>query len=130
MEDPAAGGHPLDVAGAQGAAVAETVAVGHGAGEHVGDGLDPAVRVPGEPGEEVLGVVVPKVVEQEERVEVVGIAEAERAAEANAGAFDGGLRLDDTLDGSDGHDHACQLKVEGVTSQEHNTGGALGVPGG
>ena len=54
MHDAAARGHPLHVAGAERAAVAEAVAVLDGAGEHVGDGLDAAVRMPGEAGADSL----------------------------------------------------------------------------
>ena len=79
MEDAAARGHPLHVAGAEAAAVAEAVAVLDGAGEHVGDRLDAAVRMPRKPGEVVLGIVVAEVVEQQERIEVRGLAEAEGA---------------------------------------------------
>src|SRR5262249_5801592 len=62
VQDAAAGGHPLDVAGAETAAVAEAVAVRDGPGEHVGDRLDAAVRVPRKAGEIVGGRVVPEVV--------------------------------------------------------------------
>ena len=79
VEDAAAGGHPLHVAGAQRAAVAEAVAVLDRAGQHVGDGLDAAVRMPREAGPVVLGPVVAEIVEQQERVELAGVAEAEGA---------------------------------------------------
>jgi len=44
--------------------------------------------VPREPGKVILRNVVAEIVEQEERVKVGGIAEAERAAEVNACALD------------------------------------------
>ncbi len=50
VEDAAAGGHPLHVAGTERALVAQAVGVVDRAGQHVGDGLDAAVRVPGEAG--------------------------------------------------------------------------------
>ena len=56
VEDAAAGGHPLHVAGAEVAAVAEAVAVRDRAGEDVGDRLDAAMRMPREPGEVVVRV--------------------------------------------------------------------------
>ena len=93
VEDAAAGGHPLHVAGAERAAVAQAVAVLDRAGQHVGDGLDAAVRVPGEAGEVVLRALVAEIVEQQERIELGGVAEAEGAAQLDAGAFDGGLGL-------------------------------------
>ena len=103
MNDAAAGGHPLHVAGGDGAAVAHAVAVLDGAGEDVGDGLDAAMRMPGEAGQVVLRDVVAEIVEQEERIEVGGVAETERAAQMDAGAFEGGLGFDQTFDGSNGH---------------------------
>ena len=57
VHDAAAGRHPLHVAGADRAGVADAVAVVDLAGQHVGDGLDAAVRVPGEPRQVVVGVV-------------------------------------------------------------------------
>ena len=68
---PLPGGHPLHVAGAERAAVAQAVAVLDGAGEHVGDGLDAAVRMPRKAGEVVVGPVVAEIVEQQERIEFV-----------------------------------------------------------
>ena len=106
MQDAAAGRHPLHVAGAERAAVAEAVAVVDRAGEHVGDGLDAAMRMPREAGEVVVRVVVAEIVEQQERIELAGVAEPKRAAQLHARAFHGRLGLDDALHGSDGHD-AC-----------------------
>ncbi len=100
---PLPGGHPLHVAGAERAAVAEAVAVLDGAGEHVGDGLDAAVRMPRKAGEIVGRPVVAEIVEQQKRIELRGVAEAEGAAQLDAGAFDGRLRLHDAFDGADGH---------------------------
>ena len=91
VEDAAAGGHPLDVAGGHLALVAEAVAVLDFAGQDVGDGLDAAMRVPGEAGEVVGGILVAEVVEQEEGIELLGFAEAEGALELDACAFEGGL---------------------------------------
>ena len=72
---------------ADGAVIAHAVAVVDRSGKNVGDGLDAAVRMPWEACEIILGNVVAKVVEQQERIEVGGVAEAERAAQVNAGAF-------------------------------------------
>jgi NAD(P)H-hydrate repair Nnr-like enzyme with NAD(P)H-hydrate epimerase domain len=89
VEDAAAGGHPLDIAGGHFAFVAERIAVLDGTGEDVGDGLDAAVRVPGETFEVVLRVLVAEVIEEEERIEIFGFAEAEGALEADACSFEG-----------------------------------------
>ena len=100
---PLPGGHPLDVAGRDGAVVAHAVAMFDGAGEDVSDGLDAAVRVPREARQIILRDVVAEIVEQEERVEIGGVAEAERAAQMYARAFEGRLGFDEPLNGSDGH---------------------------
>ncbi len=73
------------------------------AGQHVGDGLDAAMRVPGEAGAIVVGPVVAEIVEQQERVELAGLAEAERAAQLDARTLHGGRGLDDALHRADGH---------------------------
>ena len=67
------------------------------------DRLDPAVRVPGEPGEVVLRPVVAEVVEEEERIESLGLAKAEGAVKLHPGAFRARLGRDDLADGSKGH---------------------------
>ena len=77
VQDAAARRHPLHVAGAERAPVAEAVAVLDGARQHVGDGLDAAMRMPREAGEVVVGPVVAEVVEQQERIELGRVAEAE-----------------------------------------------------
>ncbi len=68
MDDAAAGGHPLDVAGGDGAAVADAVAVLDGSGKDVGDSLDAPVRVPGKAGEIIFRHVIAKIVEQQEGI--------------------------------------------------------------
>ena len=83
----------LERAGAEIAAVAKAVAMLDGARQDVGDRLDPAVRVPGEPGQVVLGPLVAEVVEQQERVEFTGGAEPECAAQVHTCALERGLRL-------------------------------------
>jgi hypothetical protein len=103
MNDPAAGCHPLDVAAAKRAAVPETVPVLDGSGQHVGNRLDPAMGMPRESGKVLVGIVVSKVVEQQERIELGRIAEAERAAQMDAGALERWTGLRDTFDGADGH---------------------------
>ena len=103
VHDAAAGGHPLHVAGAERAAIAQRVGVLHVAGQHVGDGLDAAMRMPREAGLVLAGHVVPEIVEQQERVGLGRFTEAKGAVQVHAGALHGGLGLDDSLDGTDGH---------------------------
>src|SRR5882762_6612224 len=103
MDDAAAGGHPLDVAGGDGAAIPHAVAVLDGPGEHVGDGLDAAVRMPRKARQIILRNIVTKIVEQEERVKVRGVAEAERAAQVYARTFHRRLGFNEPLHRSNRH---------------------------
>ena len=64
----------------------------------------------GKAGEVVVRAVVAEIVEQQERIELGGVAEAEGAAQLDAGAFHGGLGLDDALHGSDGHGNLRLLR--------------------
>ena len=70
VNDPAPGRHPLHVAGRDGAVIAHAVAVIHGSGQHVGDGLDAAMRMPGETGQIIVGNIVAEIVEKEKRIEI------------------------------------------------------------
>ena len=103
MNDPAAGRHPLDIARANGPAVAETVAMFHRPGQHVGDGFNAAVRMPREPGQVVFGVIVSKIIQQQEGIELRGRAESEGAPQMDPRAFQRGFGFDDALYGSKGH---------------------------
>ena len=89
MENAAAGRHPLHVAGFEIAAVAQAVAVLDASRQHVSNGLDAAMGMPRKTRPIVVGPVVAEIVEQEERIEFAGFAEAEGAIELYAGAFDG-----------------------------------------
>ncbi len=71
------------------------------AGQHIGDGLDAAVGMPGEAGKIVRGVLVAKVVEQQERIELGRFAEAEGTLELNACAFDGWFGLENFFDSTE-----------------------------
>jgi hypothetical protein len=102
VDDAAAGGHPLHVAGAERAAVAQAVGMLDGAGEHVGDGLDAAVRMPRNP-RGSRRTVVAKSSNRQKRIELVGGAEPEGPAQTHAGALDRGGGLGDVLHGTDGH---------------------------
>ena len=59
--------HPLYVASADGAMIAQAVGVLDGAGQNVGDGLDATVRVPGKAGQIILWNVIAEIVQQQER---------------------------------------------------------------
>jgi hypothetical protein len=88
MHDAAAGGHPLHVARPEAAPVAKTVAMFDVSREHVGDRLNPPVRVPRKTGAIVFGVLVAEVVEQQKRIELRRITESERAPELDARTLD------------------------------------------
>jgi hypothetical protein len=103
VQDAAAGGHPLDVAVAQPAAIAKAVAVLDGTGEDVGDRLDTAVRMPRKTGQVIPRIVVAEIVEQQEWIEFRRVAKAEPALQPDAGAFERRFRMDDLLDRPDRH---------------------------
>ncbi len=103
MENSAPGRHPLDVAGSNRAAVSQAVAMLDGACEHIRDGLDAAMRMPWKTGQIILRLFIAKVVEQEERVEVSGVAETERTPQMNTCTFEGRLGFDETLDWPNRH---------------------------
>ena len=90
----------------------------HGAGEHIGDSFDAAVRVPRESRQIIGGPIITKIVEQQKRIGLPRIAEAEGAPQLDAGALDGGLRLHNAFDGTDGHEVGClSLGSGGRTSR-------------
>ena len=111
VQDPRPGGHPLDVAGAEGALIPQAVAMVDGACEHIGNGLDAAVRMPWEAGHIVGGLIATKVIEEQKRIGLFRVAETEGATQADTGTFDVGLGFDDAFDGTDGHDGPRSARV-------------------
>src|SRR5262249_27230177 len=106
MEDSASRRHPLDVTGAKLAAVSQAVAMIDGSSQHIGDGLDAAMGMPGEPGAIVVRPVVAKVIEQQEGIELARLAEAEGAAQLYTCSLHGGARFDNAFHRSDRHGEA------------------------
>src|SRR6516164_4744488 len=98
MNDATAGGHPLDVARADGAPVAQTVPMLDCAGEHIGNGLNAAMRMPGKAGEVIFRNVVSEIVQEQEGIEFCGVAEPESTAQTNPGAFKSRLGLNQSFD--------------------------------
>ena len=94
MDDAAAGGHPLHIAWGDYARVAEAVAVLDRAAQHIGDGLHPAVRMPGEPLHILVGIIGTEIVEEQERIILLRGTEADRTMEMDACPFDGGATLE------------------------------------
>src|SRR5882762_1876393 len=80
-----------------GAANPHAVAVLDGPGKRVGDGLDAAVRMPRKARQIIFGNIVAEIVEEKKRVEVRGVAEAERSAQMYARAFHRRLGFDEPL---------------------------------
>ncbi len=103
MDDAAAGGHPLDVTGRERTDVAKAVAVVHGTGKHVGDRFDAAMRMPRETRHVVGRFLSPEVIEQQERIKIGRVAEAEGAMQLDAGPFKCGLGGNDAGDGTNRH---------------------------
>ena len=98
MDDPAAGGHPLDVAGTDDPLVSHAVPVFDFSVQDVGDRLDPAVGVPGEPFDVIPGIVPPEIVEQQKGIELRPLVETEQPLQTDSRPFEDGLALDDLLD--------------------------------
>ena len=97
VHEAASRGHPLHAAGHEHALVAVVVAVTHATIEHVGDGLEAAVRVIGKAGDVVLGPVGAELIEHEERIKVRQLRLADDAAQLDAGAIRGRHASHDTL---------------------------------
>jgi hypothetical protein len=81
----------------------------HLAFEHIGDGLDAAMGMPGEALDVVLGDVAAEIIEQQERVGHRRIVETEGALKMHTGTFEvrhGGGLVTDWPDG-----HGSLLKI-------------------
>src|ERR1700682_3200334 len=116
MDDAAARRHPLNVAGRDGTACAHAIAVLNSPRQDIRDGFDPAMRVPREPSQIILGNVVAEIVQEKEWIEVGCIAESESAAKMHASAFERRLGLDESLNGSNGHFGLLDAKIYPVIS--------------
>src|SRR5262245_47084631 len=103
VNDPAPGGHPLNIACADDATVPHAVAVLYRSREDVRDRLDSAVGVPRETCKVIFRNVIAEVVEEQEWVEVGRIAESERAAQPHTRAFQRRLGFTESLNRSNGH---------------------------
>ena len=103
VQDARAGRHPLHIPRPERAAVAEAVAMLDAAREDVGDRLDPAVGVPGEARAVVGRAVAAEIVEEQEGVHPLGVAEAEGAVEAHARPLHRRRGMGFAGDGADRH---------------------------
>jgi len=128
MQDAAPGAHPLHVAGTDDTGITETVAMGGGAIDHVGDGFDAAVRMGGEAADGTFERVIEgEVVEEQEGIVQVACPRTERTQEAYARAFDGGLWFDDLRDCSKVVVHVGMDDVRGAGITFHVGGGCPGL---
>src|SRR5262249_13822678 len=99
VDDARAGSHPLDIAGAQRAPMAGGVLVVHLALEHVGDGLETAVRVIGRAHRFTRAVVDrPHLVQEQERIDGRDSQPREGPADDEAAALALLVCRDDLLD--------------------------------
>src|SRR5687768_16543794 len=103
MHDALAGGHPLNVPGGERSPVSQAVAMVDRSRQHIGDRFNSAMGMSRKSGPIILRTFVAEIVEEEERVEVSGIAETEGAVELYPGAFHGRLGFNDAIDGSYRH---------------------------
>src|SRR5215472_7479575 len=88
--------------------IAHAVSVFHGAGKYVSNRLDAAVRMPRKARQVVRGHVVAKIVEQQERIKFVRVAEAKRAPQVHARALNGWLGPNQLFHRTQGH--GCLLR--------------------
>ena len=71
--------------------------------EHIRDRFDAAMRMPRKAGQVVVRYVVAEIIQEQKRIEIRRVAEAEGPAQMDACAFEGWLGLDQSLDGPKGH---------------------------
>ncbi len=76
----------------------------HRARQHIGDRLDPPMRVPREPRHVVPRPVPPEIVEEQERVGLRRVLKAEGAVQMHASPFDMRFGAAGFDDGTDGHE--------------------------
>src|SRR5271169_3122348 len=69
----------------------------------LGDGLDAAVGMPGKSGKVVFRNIVAEIIEQQERVELLGVSEAKCAAQMYACTLESRFRFNEPLDRADRH---------------------------
>ena len=103
MDHAARGGHPLHAARAKIADVAEMIAMLHAAIEHVGHGLETAMRMRREARNVVAGIIGAELVEHQERIQPQARLAAEAAAQFYPRAVARRDRGNDLLQCAGGH---------------------------
>jgi hypothetical protein len=122
MDNPAACRHPLHVASRDCALVPHAVAVLDLSRQHISDGFNPTVRVPGKSRQIVLRNVVAEIIEQEEWIEILCVSETERAAQMHSRAFQSRLRLNQPPNRSNRHTHPFSRNFGCRASQQRLAG--------
>jgi hypothetical protein len=103
MNNTTSGRHPLHISGRNGPAISHAVTVLDRASQDIGYGLDATMRVPGKTRQIIFRNVIPKIVEEQEWIEVFGVTETKSATKMHTGTFNSWLGLDNSLYRSDGH---------------------------
>ncbi len=80
MEDSASRRHPLNITRTQLALVSQTIPVVDLPREDVRDGLDAPMRMPRKTCKVIGRIFIPEIIEQQERIELFRLPEAERSA--------------------------------------------------
>ncbi len=75
VENTATGSHPLHVASGHFAFVTQAVSVLDRASKHISDGLDAAMRMPGKTRNVIFGMLITKIIQQQEGIEILGLAD-------------------------------------------------------
>src|SRR5271169_64047 len=114
VNDAAARSHPLHIAQADDAAIANAVSMRYGSGQHVSDRLDSPVRMPRESSQIVFRNIVAEIVQKEERIEVFCVSKAEGAAKVNSRTLERRFRFDEPLNRSDRHVELQWTVVNGL----------------
>jgi hypothetical protein len=120
VHDAAPGGHPLQAAGLEQADVAHSVVVAHAPGQHVGDGLEAAVGMVGEPANVVVRPVGAEGVEHQEGIEPAPQGRRQHPGEFDPGAVGGGLALHLLLDTARTSQRLGWKKGRGGSRGEHH----------
>jgi len=97
MHDAAPGTHPLHAARAKQPLVTVIVTVAHAAIEHVGDRFKAAMRVIGEAGNVIAGLVRAKGIEHQKRVKIGQLRGAQHTHQAHTGTVGSSLPLVDAI---------------------------------
>jgi hypothetical protein len=90
--------HPLDLAGIYYSGISHTVCMFHTSFEHVGDGLNSAVRVGRKTGKVIFRPRCPEIIQHQERIELRNFVTAECPVQVNAGTFYRRVSSQDTFD--------------------------------